>query len=83
MKLFRELVESKKNLWKWEGGSDAYSEGNKIQDLISQFDFYAHMTSSYPQQLKKEAKNEIIRGKLKDLGVTSFSLKSGKEKRTV
>ena len=67
--------------YKWEGGSDAYSDAREIEGLIKQFDFYTHMIQSYAQQLKKEAKNDIIIDKLKDLGVTKISV--GKDSRSI
>ena len=83
MKTFKEYTNETRSKYKWEGGSDSYEDARKIEDLLDGFDFYSHMIDSYPDQQKVEDNNNYIKKELKKLGVSSFSLASGKEKRKV
>jgi len=65
----------------WEGGSDSYEDARKIENLITRYDFYAHMINSYAQQKEKMKKNKAIKDALKKLGVTKIV--SGKDHTNV
>ena len=78
MKSFREYINEGK--YKWEGKTTK-DDIEEIEGLIKQFDFYTHMIDSYAQLKKKEARNDIILSKLKELGVTKISV--GKDSRVI
>ena len=80
--MFKELF-TEASKYKWEGGSDSYSDARKIEELISDFDFYSHMIDDYKKQQRVESENRYIKDELKKLGVTSISFKDGSEKREI
>ena len=73
------FVESSK--YEWTGGSDSYEDARKIEKLISDYEFFPGVSSSdYETKKKKDRKNLGIAKSLKNLGVTSITLKD-KNKR--
>jgi len=80
--MFKELfTEAKSSKYAWKGGSKSDTE--KIEKLISGFDFYSHMIDDYSKEKSANSKNKDIKQELKEFGVTEISFKDGSEKRNI
>ena len=73
--MLKEILEglSQRSDMKWIGGSDSYKDQKEIEKLVLTYDFHYGRIDDGEQRKEATKKNGVIAGKLKKLGVTSFS----------